>query len=211
MKTERIPIFPLQLVLFPQIPLPLHIFEERYRVMIRRCMDGQKRFGVVCQDGNRIEGAGCRTKIEQVLREYDDGQMDILTVGDRRFRILQVFDDEPYLEAEVAYFDDDAVDSDTLEPLAASGVEVIAELAGVAGQEVDREVIDSLRAADLSFVMANIDSFSLREKQRFLELTSTEERLSVCIDGVRETIRRIRAAGNLRSLLDADDLRNMMN
>ncbi len=212
METARIPIFPLQLVLFPRIPLPLHIFEERYRTMIRHCMETPADFGVVCHDGNKIEGAGCSTRIHQVLREYDDGELDILTVGERRFRILKLYSEKTYLEAEVAYFEDDTAAVGEIGGLADSGVQTLEELAAVAGQDMDRTVINSLSANDLSFLLANIDTFSLKEKQRFLETTSTKERLDSCISNLRETIRRLKAAGSLKDILgDQDNLSNMLN
>ena len=212
METARIPIFPLQLVLFPRIPLPLHIFEERYRAMTKHCMETPADFGVVCHDGNKIEGAGCSARIHQVLREYDDGEVDILTVGEKRFRILKLYSEKPYLEADVAYFDDDSGAADEVDTLADSGVQTLTELAAAAGQDMDRTVIDSLPADELSFVLANIDTFSLKEKQRFLEITSTKDRLDSCITNLRETIRRLKAAGSLKDILgDQDNLSNMMN
>ena len=88
------------------MPLPLHIFEERYIVMIAMCVEHEAEFGIVYYDANRLSEKGCTAKITQVLQRYEDGRMDILTVGQRRFSIQTQYDEEPYLEADVTYFED---------------------------------------------------------------------------------------------------------
>lgn len=107
MDSARIPLFPLEVVLFPAMVLPLHIFEPRYKLMIRRCLEADSEFGVVLARGKRLAAAGCTARIERVVRKYPDGRMDIVTVGVSRFRIAQIFDEEPYPEADAEFFDDD--------------------------------------------------------------------------------------------------------
>ncbi len=106
MDSERIPLFPLEVVLFPAMVLPLHIFEPRYKLMIARCLELAAEFGVVMARGKRMAAAGCTARIERVVRKYPDGRMDILTVGVHRFRVSEIFQEEPYLEAETEFFDD---------------------------------------------------------------------------------------------------------
>jgi Lon protease-like protein len=116
--TVALPLFPLGSVLFPGLVLPLHVFEERYRALVRDIMDlpeGEPReFGVVAirrgweVDGASAEGltlfeVGCTAELRQVT-ELDDGRMDIVTVGRRRFHLDRVLEaDTPYLQAEVTY------------------------------------------------------------------------------------------------------------
>jgi len=107
MKPKRIPLFPLDVVLFPGMPLPLHIFEPRYKLMIRRCSDQQLEFGVVLARESGIAGTGCTAAITQVVRTYPDGKMDILTEGRTAYQVLQVFEEKPYYEADVQYLEDD--------------------------------------------------------------------------------------------------------
>ncbi len=102
-----LPLFPLQVVLLPESELPLHIFEERYKEMIRDVMREHAEFGVVLASDQGIVNTGCTAIVEKVLREYDDGRMDILTRGRRRFEIHQLNDDKTYLRGEVEYFDDE--------------------------------------------------------------------------------------------------------
>jgi ATP-dependent Lon protease len=80
-----IPVFPLGVVLLPQMKMPLHIFEKRYKVMINGCIDQEKPFGIVYFDGKQIQKIGCAASITKVLKRYGDGRMDILTIGEKRF------------------------------------------------------------------------------------------------------------------------------
>jgi Lon protease-like protein len=107
MKPKRIPLFPLEVVLFPGIPLPLHIFEPRYKLMIRRCVDEKLEFGVVLAREGGIARTGCTAAITQVLRTYPDGKMDITTEGRAVYQVLDVIEEKPYYEADVEYLEDD--------------------------------------------------------------------------------------------------------
>lgn len=107
MKQHMLPLFPLNVVLFPRTVLPLHIFEERYKQMIADVIDGQSEFGVVLAGEKGICNSGCTASVDKVLQKYPDGRMDLLTVGRRRFEILNLDDEKPYLRAEVTFFDDE--------------------------------------------------------------------------------------------------------
>lgn len=107
MQQELLPLFPLQVVLFPRTPLPLHIFEERYKQMIGEVLRGKSEFGVVLAGEKGIVNTGCTASIEKVLKNYPDGRMDLLTVGRRRFEIILLNDEKPYLRGAVEFFDDE--------------------------------------------------------------------------------------------------------
>src|SRR5260370_17217668 len=108
MQEELLPLFPLQVVLFPRTSLPLHIFEERYKQMMGEVRRGNSEFGVVQAGEKGIVNTGCTATIEKVLKEYPDGRMDLLTVGRRRFEIIMLNDEKPYLRGAVEFFDDEA-------------------------------------------------------------------------------------------------------
>ena len=110
MQDELLPLFPLQLVLFPRTALPLHIFEERYKQMIADVQRGHTEFGVVLAGEKGIVNTGCTATVEKVLKNYPDGRMDLITVGRRRFEIILLNDEKPYLRGAVEYFDDEATD-----------------------------------------------------------------------------------------------------
>lgn len=106
MRPERIPIFPLNVVLFPGAPLPLHIFEPRYKLLIGTCIEEDLDFGVVLSDDNRIVSVGCTAKVLKVIKKFEDGRMDIITIGGERFRVSKLIDEKLYYEAAVEYLDD---------------------------------------------------------------------------------------------------------
>jgi Lon protease-like protein len=89
------------------MPLPLHIFEERYKEMVGNAIRDNSEFGIVLAKANGIVNAGCTVTVEKVLQMYADGRMDILTRGRRRFEIVTLNQEHAWLEAEAAYFDDD--------------------------------------------------------------------------------------------------------
>jgi Lon protease-like protein len=102
-----LPLFPLAVVLLPRNLLPLHIFEDRYKEMIGSVLETHTEFGVVLAAKDGIARIGCTAAVEQVLQRYEDGRLDILTVGRRRFMIQTLDQEKDYLRAEVEYFDDD--------------------------------------------------------------------------------------------------------
>ena len=107
----KIPLFPLNMVLFPGAALPLHIFEERYREMVGECLSEKKAFGVVRADGEQMSIVGCTAQIIRVMERYDDGRMDILCEGVRRFEIEALDESRRYLQADVEFFEDNGVGS----------------------------------------------------------------------------------------------------
>jgi len=102
----KIPLFPLDVVLFPGAPLPLHIFEPRYREMIAECVAGNSVFGVVRAQRDSVTAIGCTAQVVRVLHSYPDGRSDILTQGIDRFEIEQLDDSRSFLQAEVAFLPD---------------------------------------------------------------------------------------------------------
>jgi len=106
MQQDLLPLFPLQAVLFPRTPLPLHIFEERYKDMIREVLDNGTEFGVVQAGEKGIVNMGCTAAVDKVLHRYPDGRLDLFTMGQRRFEILSLDDAGSFLRGAVEYFDD---------------------------------------------------------------------------------------------------------
>ena len=120
MVTELMPLFPLGTVLYPGKVLPLHIFEERYRQLVRDLLDGPepRRFGVIAIREGRETGAdgitslydiGCVAELREATR-HDDGRFDLVTVGTERFRLGELDRSRPYLRAEVEPVPDDIAD-----------------------------------------------------------------------------------------------------
>src|SRR5580693_1545792 len=132
MSTRLLPLFPLQVVVFPRTPLPLHIFEERYKDMVGAAMRDSSEFGVVLAKDSGIVSAGCTVAVEKLLQMYPDGRMDVLTRGKRRFEILALNEEKEYLQAEVNFFDDEdaATPSKELRDQAVSNYQALIHLPG---------------------------------------------------------------------------------
>jgi ATP-dependent Lon protease len=119
MNPARIPLFPLDLVLFPGQAMPLHIFEPRYREMTRHCIQSQTPLGMIRASGVNLAQMGCSALIVKVLKEYEDGRSDILTAGQSAFRLIRVHEEKIYLEADIQFLEEDftGVDSAVSEQL----------------------------------------------------------------------------------------------
>src|SRR4026207_1893105 len=118
----EIPLFPLpNLVLFPQVAVPLHIFEDRYKLMINRCIEQTDVFGVVLlregadqENEDTILRVGVTARVVQFDR-LEDGRLDVLCAGEARFRILELTGRTPYWTADVEFFEDDSEDEEGLQ------------------------------------------------------------------------------------------------
>ncbi len=104
---EWMPLFPLQAVLLPGAELPLHIFEDRYKEMIREVLRERVEFGVVLANDKGLLNTGCTATVDKLLREYPDGRMDIVATGRRRFEILRLNEDRAFLRGAIEFFDDE--------------------------------------------------------------------------------------------------------
>ena len=103
-----LPLFPLKVVLFPRTEIPLHIFEERYKEMIGECLEQRSEFGIVLLLDEGLASIGCTAAVKQVIRKFEDGRMDILVRGQRRFELAQLDQEKSYLRGEAQFFDDEA-------------------------------------------------------------------------------------------------------
>jgi Lon protease-like protein len=106
MTDSRIPLFPLNVVLYPGATLPLHIFEPRYKLMVNHCIAHNREFGVILAGDKGVATVGCTAAITQKLRDYEDGRMDILTQGRTVFRALNLLHEKDYHEALVEFLSD---------------------------------------------------------------------------------------------------------
>lgn len=187
--TIELPIFPLNTVLFPGQVLPLHIFEDRYRLMIRRCLAEDAPFGVaLIKQGREVGETAVPHPVGTIARIVEsaylpDGKMNIITVGVERFRILRLFYDQPYLRGEVEPLPLAEAEDPTAEArlagrvrdLAIRYIELIAEAAGLQIQ-IDQMPDAPLQVGYLAAVAMQIDN---REKQQLLNTSSLAQILSL--------------------------------
>ena len=104
---ELLPLFPLQLVVFPRTSLPLHIFEDRYKEMVGEAIRDHTEIGIVLAKEDGIVNAGCTVYVDKILTRYPDGRLDIVTQGFRRFELLDLNQERSFLRGNVEFFDDD--------------------------------------------------------------------------------------------------------
>ena len=185
----EIPIFPLNTVLFPSMALPLHIFEPRYRLMIRRCLEADRQFGVaLISDGEEGQSdafpslVGTVAQITETM-PFPDGRMNIQTVGRRRFRLLDLREEDEYFIGTVDWLDD--VSGELSAPAWAAKVRRIlgrylALLTGnthVSGVNLD-ELSVPHEPETLSMAVGALLTIPNDQKQDLIEMTSTAARLS---------------------------------
>jgi Lon protease-like protein len=191
-KMNKIPLFPLQTVLLPEFPLSLHIFEEKYKLLVDYCTANESEFGVVFANGNRIQRIGCTAKILQIYNKYDDGKMDLHSLGKNRFKILNISEDDLYLNAEVEYFDDEEQDeSEEMFFLSQKAIEILQDLGKLKVNIELLRYIGQLNLKIISFVISSIGRFSNSEKQKFLEITSTSQRLEKAVEILEEYYQKV--------------------
>jgi ATP-dependent Lon protease len=173
MRPERIPLFPLNVVLFPGEQLPLHIFEPRYRRMVRECLEAKSPFGMLLALPNGIVRVGCSAEIVDVIKRYEDGRMDILTVGREPFRVLELFTDDPLLEGRIDYLEDgDSLPDPVRQKRLIEAYETCHTLLFA---EIPRNFEDT-PADQLAYAIAAALPLDLMWKQQILELRSEAER-----------------------------------
>lgn len=198
----QLPLFPLGLVLFPGFPLPLHIFEERYRVMVKRCIAEDLPFGVVYQRGEHYEMTGCSAVVHRVLKEYDDGRMDIVTVGRDRFAIEAVDDSDLYLKASIRYLED--TNDASGQELTTSAVDAVLRYAYYAEMEIDRDGLRELDVRELSYLVSGLDGLGMQTKQRLLETDNHAERLQSSVAALEEITEQLIVLARLKKAIGED-------
>lgn len=192
--------------------MPLHIFEERYLAMITRCIEWQKLgpeqglFGIHFAKEGRLESVGCAVSVERIAQKYDDGRMDILTRGVRRYRLGKVIKSEIYQQTEAEFFDDFLLPIDL--PLRQHAVALHCKLLEVAGKPFSVPIFDNASLA--SFVLAHDAGLDVDERQRLIEITNENDRIRMLINYYQTAIpeavkntelkQRIHANGYFRHL-----------
>ena len=183
---HRLPLFPLNTVLFPNGTMPLHVFEERYRLMVRVCLEGDSTFGIVLiKSGSEVgepaepHPVGTAARIEDVNR-MDDGRMLLVVKGVERFAIQRIVRQQPYIEADVRLLgaepDDGPVAADVLDAVRAAVTRHVRLAMGLRGGWV-REVKTPDDAEALSYFVGGLLQSDADVKQSLLEEPSTARRL----------------------------------
>ena len=187
---DRFPLFPLGLVLLPEEVVPLHIFEERYKLMISECLDGDTEFGILWMSDDGLREIGCTARVTQLLEQMEDGRMNVLVQGAEPFRLLRRIEDLPYPAGDVELLDEE----EEAEPDALAGAGARERYADLVERVTDSRPTEiDLESLDAYGMAATLD-FELDAKQTLLELRSESGRLERLTELFGTTIERIEQA-----------------
>jgi Lon protease-like protein len=182
--------------------LPLHIFEERYKQMIAECMAEDKAFGIVLFDSQSIRSVGCTTRVTEIIRRYDDGRMDIATRGEQRFVVHEIREEKIYMEARATFFEDDPAAPDPqIAEIVAKAHRLLKQMAAVSAIPAAEALLALEDPQRLSFAIAALEGFTPAERQRFLEMTSSHERLRKSVKTLSHLLQRLRLNRKIKRLI----------
>jgi len=205
MRPERIPLFPLNVVLLPGAELPLHIFEPRYREMVKDCLEEKSEFGMLLSLPNGVARVGCTAEILDVVKCYEDGRMDILTAGRAPFRVVDLLTQDPLLEGHVDYLEDRETPANPR--IQRELVELFEACHTLIFDDYPKN-LEGASPEDLSYLVAATLPLELLWKQQILELRSEADRQERLVTYLREWAAHLqkreafrqRAGGNGHSL-----------
>lgn len=198
-----LPLFPLNVVLFPRSALPLHIFEERYKVLINECVERGTPFGISLAKDEALAPVGCTALVSSVTRRYDDGRMDIVVGGEKRYRLIRTEPGRaPYLMGEVEFFDepDEAFDND----LAALTAKAFNSFLAVAYRGSGTQIGPELIKAGLSYVIAQKAGLDLSRRQELLEIPGENGRLRMLNEYLTDLLPRLKRAEEVQRVIKND-------
>ncbi|HVK37625.1 MAG TPA: LON peptidase substrate-binding domain-containing protein [Candidatus Kapabacteria bacterium] len=197
-------LFPLNIVLFPGSSYPLHIFESRYKQLIRESIDTNSEFGINLVESSRMFDVGCRASVTTVFREYDDGRMDIVVTGTERYTVTSSRAGEKlYLVGEIEPLTDTEPKPDP---------QLLATTVGLYNQLVESvygEAEELLKPAEwmwggASFRMAQKSGLDLVVRQQLLEMRSENERLQFLHTYLTDLVPKVRELEKIQALIRND-------
>tara|TARA_Y100001968_G_scaffold39197_1_gene29876 strand:+ start:553 stop:1215 length:663 start_codon:yes stop_codon:yes gene_type:complete len=216
LSVRELPLFPLpEVVLFPQEVLPLHIFESRYRIMLKSVLETDSRFGIIRLDTNskKMAEVGCCAQIIK-HQTSDDGRSNIVTLGQQRFRVLDITREAPFCTAMVSWIDDEPIQNqDELRKLSESVLVALKDVVSLSGKLTDSETVlpEGLPELprELSFwIGSHLGGPAADEQQHLLEMKNTSKRLEREYEMLDQTRRQLAARTALKDTFSNADQRN---
>jgi Lon protease-like protein len=188
MASSELRLFPLQTVLFPGMPLPLNIFEDRYRQLVSECVEASEPFGIVLiREGEEVGtdatpyDVGTTARIGS-LQTDNQGRIQLVATGERRFRITELHHDRPYLWADVSYPPDEGTDvPDSLLTQARERYGELLHLRTVASGEYEREIDTPSDGAKLADIVGAAIAVGPEKRQELLETINITQRLEMAL------------------------------
>jgi Lon protease-like protein len=186
-RVERdFPLFPLGMVALPSETVPLHIFEERYKTMIERCLANEREFGIVWLSDDGLRSVGCACEVTEVLERMDDGRLNILTRGTRPFRVVSRQDELEYPAGTIEFLDDrdELPEAEVVEAAHDAYADLVEQATDNRPESIDL-------AAMSAYEMAATVDFGLDAKQGLLDLRSENARLKLVTRLFRAALKRL--------------------
>lgn len=205
---EKIGLFPLSIVLFPDSVYPLHIFEERYKKLIGLSINHLSEFGINLVTSAKIFEVGTTASVSDVLRTYEDGKLDILVRGIRRYKLHQVLKgDEPYQIGEIEYFDD--VDEEFDSEIFRKCVHQYNDITEIVKTvNIDKMDPDALAMNCPSYFIAQKSGLTNIQKQKLLEINSENERLSFLNEHLKMIVPMLKESEYIATIIKNDGYYN---
>ena len=188
-----LPLFPLDVVLLPGTPLPLHIFEPRYKEMIGECLANNAPFGVVRALDEGVAEIGCTAEIVTVTKEYPDGRLDLIAEGRKRFEVLELNRKRSFLQAEILLIVDESGATSPEDKTRA--IRAHLEILSLAGAVQDLSAADQ---STLSFYLAGSLPLDLDFKQKLLAMRSESQRIQAVVTYLESILPNLRRAARVR-------------
>lgn len=186
-----LPLFPLDVVLFPEMLLPLHIFEERYKGMIAECLESRSPFGVLYSHEDRVESIGCTAEISEVIKRYPDGRIDLVAVGQKRFQVSFFDSEKVYLRASIELLPDSAGDNGPSATQARQALDLFAQACRLMGRDDPEGFGPESSLRGLAFKLASSLQVHNEIRQRILEARTEDRRLEELVEHLSELITRL--------------------
>ncbi len=202
-----LPLFPLQFVMLPGSVVPIHVFEDRYKTLMRDCVEGGTSFGVNLVLGGRVHRVGCTAAIEEIVRRYDDGRLDVRVRGGRKYRMTEEYsaDETPYFVARVLPLEDepDDVGPQTRTRARALLNEVLTRVY----KEREKPIFIFHEERELSYQMAEFSGLDFTQRQQLLECHSERLRLEKLIGHYQTILEKLSGNAFFPPITDVDGIR----
>ncbi len=195
MRPDRIPLFPLNVVLLPGGDLPLHIFEPRYLEMVGNCLRDKSEFGVLLALPKGVVRVGCTAEIIEVVKRPDGETMDILTIGREPFRVIEFFDENPFAEGYVDYLEEREATANPA--LRRELVELYETCHTIIFEDYPKNAGED-PSTQFSYVVASALPMDLLWKQQILELRTEADRQERLVGYLRAWAPHLQKTGVLR-------------
>jgi Lon protease-like protein len=203
-----IPIFPIAIVIYPGSRYPLHIFEERYRNMVRYSMKLDEPFGIIIYENDSLGRIGTKVKIESITKQYPDGSFDVIVSGHERFVMKTIKENSiGFFEADVEDYED--IFTGNYTDLEIELIEIFQIVIEKASYKLDTDFFEGLLSSkSKSFKIAEKAGLSLKQQQKLITLQNEGERIDFLIEHFKKVSSDLDSSESIRQIMLNDGYLN---